>query len=138
MYNTYRVDVADLCYVEIYSHINLIIMKKITLGIMTAFLLLTFIPTQLKAGTETSTLSVVPAKTFAPTEANALEANALLVRLDKIKAMDKSMLNSSERKVLRKEVRSIKSQLSEIGGGVYLSVGAIIIIILLLILLLPA
>lgn len=113
-------------------------MKKITLGIMTAFLLLTFIPTQLKAGTETSTLSVAPAKTFAPTEANALEANALLVRLDKIKAMDKSMLNSSERKVLRKEVRSIKSQLSEIGGGVYLSVGAIIIIILLLILLLPA
>ena len=106
-------------------------MKKLTLGIITAFLLLTFVPTQLKAGTETSTLSVVPAKTFVPTE-----ANALLVRLDKINAMDKSMLNSSERKVLRKEVRSIKSQLSEIGGGVYLSVGAIIIIILLLILLL--
>lgn len=106
-------------------------MKKLTLGIITAFLLLTLIPTQLKAGTKTSTLSMATTKSF-----ESAKANALLVRLDKINAMDKSKLSSPERKQLRKEVRSIKSQLSDLGGGVYLSVGAILIIILLLILLL--
>jgi len=55
--------------------------------------------------------------------------------LDEIKAMDVSALNSSEKQVLRKEVRSIKSQLSEMSGGVYLSVGAILIILLVLIIL---
>ncbi len=50
--------------------------------------------------------------------------------------MDKSDLKHSEKKVLRKEVRSIEKQLKQNNGGVYLSVGAIIIIILLLIILL--
>jgi hypothetical protein len=63
-------------------------------------------------------------------------AAALLVRLDQINAMDKSALSASEKKSLRKEVRSIKKELKTMNGGVYLSVGAIIIIILLLILLL--
>ncbi|AWI27303.1 hypothetical protein HYN49_12530 [Flavobacterium pallidum] len=60
----------------------------------------------------------------------------LLDRLEEIKAMDKSDMSRAERKALRKEVRAIKSELRSTGGGVYLSVGAIIIIILLLILLL--
>jgi len=60
----------------------------------------------------------------------------MLNRLDEIKAMDKSSLNSSEKKELRKEVREIKKELRSSGNGVYFSVGAIIIIILLLILLL--
>lgn len=64
------------------------------------------------------------------------EVQTLLNRLDEIKAMDKSSLNSSEKKELRKEVREIKSELRASGNGVYFSVGAIIIIILLLILLL--
>lgn len=63
------------------------------------------------------------------------QAKVLLNRLEEIKDIDKSQLSSSERKELRKEVREIKSQLREIGGGVYLSAGAIIIIILLLIIL---
>jgi hypothetical protein len=63
-------------------------------------------------------------------------ATALLVRLDQINAMDKTGLTSSEKKDLRKEVRSIKKELKTMNDGVYLSVGAIIIIILLLILLL--
>jgi hypothetical protein len=37
---------------------------------------------------------------------------------------------------LRKEVKTIKKELAQANGGVYLSVGAVIIIILLLILLL--
>ena len=62
-------------------------------------------------------------------------ANSLIGRLNEINAMDKSELNSSEKKQLRKEVRGIKSSLNQLGEGVYLSVGALIIILLLLILL---
>ncbi|MCX6300735.1 MAG: hypothetical protein NTW82_00995 [Bacteroidia bacterium] len=47
-----------------------------------------------------------------------------------------SILKSSEKKNLRKEVRSINHKLKAIGGGVYISAGAAIIIILLLIILL--
>jgi len=91
-------------------------------------------------------LSVVPTQMLAaeknptsvsnnPKEVPA-EVKVLLNRLDEIKAMDKSSLNSSERKALRKEVRAIKADLQASGNGVYFSVGAIIIIILLLILIL--
>jgi hypothetical protein len=50
--------------------------------------------------------------------------------------MDKSNLSSQERQDLRNELKAMKKEAKAIGGGVYLSVGAIIIIILLLILLL--
>jgi hypothetical protein len=65
-----------------------------------------------------------------------IKAQFLLKRLDQIKAIDKSTLNPDQKKQLRKEVRDINKNMKEIGGGVYLSVGAIIIIVLLLILLL--
>lgn len=64
------------------------------------------------------------------------EVKVMLNRLDEIKEMDKSKLSSSEKKELRKEVRSIKKYMRSTGNGVYLSIGAIIIIVLLLILLL--
>lgn len=57
-------------------------------------------------------------------------------RVEEIKAMDKSDLSRAERKELRKELKEMKQQARAMGGGVYLSVGAIIIIILLLILIL--
>ncbi|MBB5620003.1 hypothetical protein HDE69_001041 [Pedobacter cryoconitis] len=57
-------------------------------------------------------------------------------RVEEIKAMDKSNLSRAEKKELRKELRTMKKEARAIGGGVYLSVGAIIIIILLLILIL--
>lgn len=57
-------------------------------------------------------------------------------RVEEIKAMDKSDLSKSERKALRNELKDLKQQARATGGGVYLSVGAIIIIILLLILIL--
>ncbi|QNK62458.1 hypothetical protein H7F33_18260 [Pedobacter sp. PAMC26386] len=57
-------------------------------------------------------------------------------RVEEIKAMDKSNLSRAEKKELRKELRTMKKQARAMGGGVYLSVGAIIIIILLLILIL--
>jgi high-affinity K+ transport system ATPase subunit B len=62
--------------------------------------------------------------------------SAYLVRLNEINTMDKSKLSHADKKALRKEVRTIKSELAANNGGVFLSVGAIIIIILLLILLL--
>ena len=56
--------------------------------------------------------------------------------MNEIKAMDKSSLNSSEKKDLRMELKSMKKEMKHAQNGVYLSVGAIIIIILLLIILL--
>jgi hypothetical protein len=71
------------------------------------------------------------------TKTNAsIVANTQLLRLQKIKDMDKSDMISSERKALRKEVRAIRNEMRSNNNGIYLSVGAIIIIILLLILLL--
>ena len=64
------------------------------------------------------------------------EEKLMVSRLYEIHQMDKSNLSANERKMLRKEVKSIKSKMTEMKGGVYLSVGAVIIIILLLILIL--
>ena len=57
-------------------------------------------------------------------------------RVEEIKSMDKSDLSKDEKKALRKELKELKREANAMGGGVYLSVGAIIIIILLLILIL--
>jgi len=57
-------------------------------------------------------------------------------RLEYLNGLDKSEMTRLEKKNMRKEVKGIKKEMKEIGGGVYLSVVAIIIIILLLILLL--
>ena len=87
-----------------------------------------------------STPLLATEKSTTPIENNTAEApvavKVMLNRLDEINAMDKSELNSSDKKALRKEVRAIKASLRASNNGVYLSVGAIIIIVLLLILLL--
>ena len=106
-------------------------MKKIVLCLMVTFLSLAFIPVQLKAVTTEE-----PSSLPAPKPAESAEAKTLLLRLDEIKATDKSKLNSKEKKDLRKEVKSVKHNLREIGGGVYLSAAAIILIIILLVVLL--
>ena len=105
-------------------------MKKVTFYLMMMVLSLSVVPTQMLAAEKNPT-----SVTNNPKEVPA-EVKVLLNRLDEIKAMDKSSLNSSEKKELRKEVRAIKAELKSTGNGVYLSVGAIIIVILLLILLL--
>ena len=97
---------------------------------MTAMLSLTFIPTQLIAGSETD--PTTPAATKA---AESTKANILIARLNNIKEMDKSKIGKQEKVLLRKEVRSIKSELKNLNSGLYLSVGAIIIILLLIVLL---
>jgi len=57
-------------------------------------------------------------------------------RVNEIRAMDKSNLTKVERKALRAELKDLKKEANAAGGGIYLSVGAIIIIILVLILIL--
>jgi hypothetical protein len=106
-------------------------MKKLILCLMTAFMLLSILTVQVRASSEPLPVMTEPVAAVVPAE-----AQALLSRLDEIKAMDMSALGKTEKKQLRKEVRAIKSELKAVGGGVYLSAGAIIIIILLLILLL--
>lgn len=59
------------------------------------------------------------------------------LRVAEIKAMDKSEMNKAERKELKNELKGLKKEAQAMGGGgIYLSVGAIIIIILVLILIL--
>ena len=106
-------------------------MKKLTIRIIAAFFLLSLVPSLSKAREEKVSTTLPVSKS-----AESSKATTLLYRLNEIKEMDKSTLTASAKKQLRKEVRSTKKQLKEMGGGVYLSVGAIIIIILLLILLL--
>lgn len=106
-------------------------MKKLTLSVLTVLLLSGFAPAKVNAVTEPDTISVVMNKPD-----GSAKSEALLTRLDEIKAMDKSGLTSSEKRKLRKETRLIKKTLTLNNGGVYLSAGAIIIIIILLIVLL--
>jgi DNA gyrase/topoisomerase IV subunit A len=76
----------------------------------------------------------------AKTEMNAeqrAQFEKITNRVEEIRNMDKSHLSRADKKELRKELKEMKNQARAIGGGgVYLSVGAIIIIILLLILIL--
>ena len=74
----------------------------------------------------------IPAtKTEVPKE---IRAQQIETRLIEIRNLTKTNLTATEKKELRKEVKSLKREGRS--NGIYLSVGAIIIIILLLILLL--
>jgi hypothetical protein len=106
-------------------------MKKITIYIMTAVSLLSFVPTTSKAEANLNSKEKIEL-----TAEQAQKAQVMMNRLEEIKAMDKSNMTRTEKKALRKEVKTIKAAMSDLSGGVYLSVGAIIIIVLLLILLL--
>jgi len=64
------------------------------------------------------------------------EMKVLVDRLEEIKTMDRSLMNRSEKKELRSEVREINEEIKRDGGGVYLSIGALLLVIVLLILLL--
>jgi len=136
-------------------------MKKLTFYWSTALLLIFLIPSQVKAApgddsvtnaaietvdkdatlaAETEVLldAALAAETEVLLDAvHATEAEVLLARLEEINEMDKSDLTRAEKRDLRNEVRQIdKTLYSNGGGGVYLSLGALIVILLLLILLL--
>jgi hypothetical protein len=106
-------------------------MKKLAICLMMTCLSLTLIPLQLNATTKTE-----PSSVPAPKPVESAEVKALELRLNEINSMDKSNMKSAEKKTLRKEVKTINHKMHDIGGGVYLSVGAIILIVILLIVLL--
>lgn len=94
-------------------------------------LLVTSVSHPLQAATEPRATSLPVSEPL-----TAEKVTVLTNRLEEIDAMDKSSLSSSEKKALRKEVRTIKRDITASGGGVYLSVGALLLIIILLIVLL--
>jgi hypothetical protein len=104
-------------------------MKKSTYLLMTILVMLCVFPATVFASEKAPLVIENPKEV-------PIEVQAMFNRLDEIKAMDKSNLNSIQKKELRKEIKTIKSQLRTTNNGVYLSIGAIIIIILLLILIL--
>lgn len=105
-------------------------MKNLSIYLMMMLLSLSLVPSTILAS-EKNPIAVTSEGKEIPAE-----VKVMLSRLDEIKSIDKSALSRSEKKELRKEVRSINTELRSTGNGVYLSVGAIIIVILLLILLL--
>ena len=106
-------------------------MKKIVFCLLAACLSFTFLPLQ----SNTATIAE-PSTLVDPKPAESAEAKTLLLRLDEINSMDKSKLKSSEKKNLRKEVRSIKDELRDRGPVIYLSGAALLLIVILLVVLL--
>jgi hypothetical protein len=103
-------------------------MKKLAVYTMAALMLFAFTPMQANS-TPTSAVAT-------PINVKTAETEEILLRLDEINEIDKSTLKFSEKKELRKEVRSINKELKERQSGIYLSVGAVILILILLIILL--
>ncbi|HUR32058.1 MAG TPA: hypothetical protein VMZ69_11555 [Saprospiraceae bacterium] len=104
-------------------------MRKLAFYTMTICLLFTFCITDVKAVNSTPNNSAIVAEK--PSE----EVQAMIDRVQEIKAMDLSTLAPAERKALKKELRTIKQEMKAV-SGIYLSIGALIIIVILLILLL--
>ena len=97
---------------------------------MAAFLSLTFLPLQSKGAT------TEPTSLAAPKPAESAEVKTMELRLNEIQAMDKSVMKPSEKKALRKEVKSINHKLRDLNSTVYVSAGVIILVVILLIVLL--
>jgi hypothetical protein len=108
-------------------------MRKLGIFIVSLLLIFAFSPVQLKAEKiaepPSNELSVELEKTIR-------EVEILTARLDEINSIDKKNLTSAERRELRKEVKKIEQALTLNGGGVYVSVGALLLVIVLLIVLL--
>ena len=105
-------------------------MKKLivyNIGVM--IILLNAVALQAENQSETAN----PANTIENIE--EAETDILVERIEYINEMDKSDLKSSEKRELRREVRSIQKELVQRGTYIYISGTALIIILLLIILL---
>ena len=105
-------------------------MKKILLGLMAVLMLSALLPSPSWAGIEIKKGVATSDKTI-----TQKEADVLIDRLNEINEMDKSSLSSSEKKELRNEILSIKSQLLN-SPVLIISGGALLLLIILLIILL--
>ncbi len=107
-------------------------MKKLTLCMMAALLMLSFAPMNLRAEGDVKKAPVTTSLTEAP-----VDGSVLIARLNEIKDMDMSDVTAVQKRQLRKEVRSIESTLNKLEGGyVYIGAGSLLLIILILILIL--
>ena len=121
-------------------------MKKLTISILTAFMLFLVISAQANELKETTKSSMPSSKTV-----EMADPAVQLARLEEIKAMDLSTLSRSEKKELRNEVLAIQSSQYQRGGrgyyghggrgyghhrGIFISFGGLLLIALLLIVLL--
>jgi len=122
---------ADLRSVKIHSHFIFILMKKLVLGLMTAFALLTIIPTQSKAEMKAKPASAVTK----PVESASAEDLVIIERMKEYKAMDKSKLTQPQRRHYRNEYRSDRSHLRS-HSTVYVTGGGLLLVVVLLIILL--
>lgn len=103
---------------------------------LASLILMFFISTQTStAAPKTTTEDAVKEKSIKAEKLESAEAKAIMARLEEIKDMDKSHMTYREKKELRKEVKVLKTQMAELGGGVYISAGALIVILLLILLL---
>lgn len=68
------------------------------------------------------------------TDAQTARLAEIQSRVDEIKEMDFSKMDKTEKKDVRMELKEMKEEAKRAGGGVYISVGAIIVILLILIL----
>ncbi|MDQ3017570.1 MAG: hypothetical protein M3R25_12735 [Bacteroidota bacterium] len=104
-------------------------MKKLICSVLSICIISAFSLTDVRASNSPSTNGV-------PTEAPIpAEVQTMINRVYEIQDMDRSQMTIAERKELKQELRTIKSEMKAV-SGVYLSIGAIIIIIILLLLLL--
>jgi hypothetical protein len=69
------------------------------------------------------------------TDAELNRLDEIEKRVEEIKALDFSDLSNEEKNEVRMELKEMKKEARVMGGGIYISVGALIIILLLLILL---
>jgi hypothetical protein len=106
-------------------------MKKFTLFFAAVMLLFALIPFQLKASSDKEKAVKATTETIEASRVDEIEA-----RIEEINTMDKAGLTAVEKRELRKELRSLKSELIAPTGGIYISVGTAILIVLILILLL--
>ncbi|RFS14603.1 hypothetical protein [Emticicia sp. C21] len=110
-------------------------MKKNVCSSLVALVLTLFISINASAANPSATTEN-PAKMSKTEKLMASEEGKIILsRLEEIKAMDKSEMTAKEKRALRKEVRALKAQAAQIGGGVYISAGALIVILLLILLL---
>ena len=105
-------------------------MKKLLICTMSLYMLCAFVP-MISNAAQSGKVSV-PRNTTSM----AAEEKALTSRLEEIKNMDKSNMSRVEKKELRKEVRTIKSKVKKLSGGVYISASTLLVILILVIILL--
>jgi hypothetical protein len=94
---------------------------------------LTLLPIQLKAFVPDKPSTDIATN---PKSKESEEVKTLELRLNEIKAMDLSKMNSADKRKLHKEVKSINRRMHDISGGVYITGGALVVIIVLLLILL--